>query len=175
MNATNALNDSFYIWYEGHFGTINNFRLGRLPTQTVEWNEINAAWGQAVLLLSCLAKKVNYTFKQARIVSLGSFSKVEVKRLSGWNSYELYGGHGGLFWQSKFDKAQIAFMACIKELTEHCQSQAKSGTNNQNRQQTGGEYHREMPYPINGEQVGGLSVKWGDDERWTKACKRFEC
>lgn len=25
------LNDAFPIWYDGEFGTINNFRLGRLP------------------------------------------------------------------------------------------------------------------------------------------------
>lgn len=31
LKRTNVLNDAFPIWYDGEFGTINNFRLGRLP------------------------------------------------------------------------------------------------------------------------------------------------
>ena len=38
-------------------------RLGRLPTQPVEWSEINAAWGQAALLLDLLAKRLNFSFQ----------------------------------------------------------------------------------------------------------------
>lgn len=49
-------NDVFHIWHEGPFGTISGFRLGRTPTEAVEWGEINAAWGQAVLLLHTLAQ-----------------------------------------------------------------------------------------------------------------------
>ncbi|KAF3526277.1 hypothetical protein F2Q69_00049693 [Brassica cretica] len=51
LNKTNVLIDAFPIRYDGDFGTINNFRLGRLPKAPVEWDEINAAWGQACLLL----------------------------------------------------------------------------------------------------------------------------
>lgn len=31
LKRTNVLNDGFTIWHDGEFGTINNFRLGRLP------------------------------------------------------------------------------------------------------------------------------------------------
>lgn len=31
LKRTNVLNDAFFISHEGEFGTINNFRLGRLP------------------------------------------------------------------------------------------------------------------------------------------------
>lgn len=31
LKRTNVLNDAFLIWHDGEFGTINNFRLGRLP------------------------------------------------------------------------------------------------------------------------------------------------
>ncbi|KAL5718158.1 Vacuolar protein sorting-associated protein atg6 [Ranunculus cassubicifolius] len=31
LKHTNVLNDAFLIWHDGDFGTINNFRLGRLP------------------------------------------------------------------------------------------------------------------------------------------------
>ena len=46
----------FRIWFEGSCGTISGLRLGRTAQQPVEWEEINAAWGQAVLLLSTLAR-----------------------------------------------------------------------------------------------------------------------
>ena len=45
----NAINDAFHIWYAGPFATINGFRLGNLTTRPIEWTEINAALGQAVL------------------------------------------------------------------------------------------------------------------------------
>jgi hypothetical protein len=32
---------------------------------------------------------------------------------------ELYGGQGGFFWSSKFDKALIGFFDCLKQLMEH--------------------------------------------------------
>jgi len=31
LKRTNVLNDAFPISHDGEFGTINNFRLGRLP------------------------------------------------------------------------------------------------------------------------------------------------
>ena len=52
LSGLNVLNTTFHIWLQGNFGTINGFRLGRLPHIQVEWNEINAAWGQAALLLT---------------------------------------------------------------------------------------------------------------------------
>jgi hypothetical protein len=170
LNASNALNDIFYIWYEGHFATINNFRLGRLSTQFVEWNEINAAWGQAALLLSCLAKRVNYAFNATRIIPIGSFSKIDVRRTGGWNTFELFGGQGGLFWQGKYDKAQIAFLGCIKELADYCAND-QQGTIGENRNSDDEDYKKKIPYPINGDTIGGISLRWGDEERWTRACK----
>jgi beclin 1 len=62
LKSTNVYNDTSHIWHDGHFGTISSFRLGRLPSQPVDWNEINAAWGQATLLLHTIAKKLNFKF-----------------------------------------------------------------------------------------------------------------
>lgn len=56
--------NSSYHRHSGQFGTINNFRLGRLPSVPVEWNEINAAWGQTVLLLHALANKMGLKFQR---------------------------------------------------------------------------------------------------------------
>lgn len=63
LKKTNVFNVTFHIWHAGHFGTINTFRLGQLPSAPVDWSEINAAWGQTALLLSALARKVSLTFK----------------------------------------------------------------------------------------------------------------
>jgi beclin 1 len=76
LRQTNVYNDSFYIWHDGLFGTINGFRLGRLPLQTVEWSEINAAWGQVVLLLDTMVKQKGFQFARHRLIPQGSFSKV---------------------------------------------------------------------------------------------------
>ena len=62
LRRTNVCNDTFHIWYDGHFGTINNFRLGRLPSQPVDWNEINAAWGQVCMLTTTIADKLDFKF-----------------------------------------------------------------------------------------------------------------
>jgi hypothetical protein len=48
--------DLFRIWFDASCGTISGLRLGRTAQQAVEWPEINAAWGQAVLLLDTLAR-----------------------------------------------------------------------------------------------------------------------
>jgi beclin len=56
LRKSNVYNDIFHIWHDGPFGTISGFRLGRTPAVQVEWDEINAAWGQAVLLLHTMAK-----------------------------------------------------------------------------------------------------------------------
>ena len=77
LKRSNVFNITFHIWHCGHFGTINGFRLGRLPTVPVEWSEINAAWGQAALLLHCMAKKISLTFQRFRLVPYGNFSFLE--------------------------------------------------------------------------------------------------
>ncbi|KAL0476253.1 vacuolar protein sorting protein VPS30 [Acrasis kona] len=158
LNSTNVFNDAFHIWYEGHFGTINNIRLGRLPTQPVEWNEINAAWGLAALLLHTLAKSKNLTFSKYKIILNGSFSKIELTDGSA-STYELYGGGGGgggLFWAGRFDKAMVFFLQCIKELSEHIAKSDPTFT---------------LPYRIEADRIGSLTIKCVNDELWTKSLK----
>ncbi len=73
-------NDAFCIGHDGVFGTINGLRLGRVPgvpvslvhcihsshliSIQVEWAEINAAWGQTLLLLYTIARKLDFTFEK---------------------------------------------------------------------------------------------------------------
>lgn len=78
LQRTNVYNDCFCISHDGHFGTINGLRLGRLPApQNVEWAEINAALGTAALLLATVAEKLNFKFQGYRIRPMGSTSHIE--------------------------------------------------------------------------------------------------
>nr|CAG8504306.1 15222_t:CDS:2 [Entrophospora candida] len=126
LHKTNVYNDTFCIGHDGNFGTINGFRLGRLPNITVEWHEINAAWGQTLLLLVTIANKLNVTFKNYRLIPLGSFSRVE--KIDGDNivSYELYGtgdiATGRLFQNRRFDSAMVGFLNCLQQLGECVES-----------------------------------------------------
>lgn len=78
LSRTNVFNATFHIWHKGHFGTINNFRLGRLPSAPVDWSEINAAWGQTALLLNSLARKINLTFERFKLVPFGNHTHILV-------------------------------------------------------------------------------------------------
>ncbi|KAG6555817.1 hypothetical protein Mapa_002457 [Marchantia paleacea] len=106
LKRTNVLNDAFHIWRNGDFGTINNFRLGRLPSIPVKWDEINAAWGQACLLLYTMAQccRLNFTY---RILPMGSYPRIVDNK----NTYELF-GPVNLFLSTQYDKAMTFFLAC---------------------------------------------------------------
>ncbi|GMF26914.1 unnamed protein product [Phytophthora fragariaefolia] len=60
----NILTDMFVIGYDGAFGTINQFRMGQSASFAVEWNEINAAFGECALLLQTLASMVGLEFSE---------------------------------------------------------------------------------------------------------------
>ena len=77
LQRTNVYNDTFCIGHDGYFGTINGLRLGRLPNHHVGWPEINAAWGQTLLLLATVAERLNYTFQGYRLRPIGSTSRIE--------------------------------------------------------------------------------------------------
>jgi beclin len=79
LERTNVYNDAFCIGHDGAFGTINGLRMGRVPgvpvsldiahhviltDSQVEWAEINAAWGQTLLLLYTIARKLDYSFSK---------------------------------------------------------------------------------------------------------------
>mmetsp|Transcript_7224 Transcript_7224/g.21317 ORF Transcript_7224/g.21317 Transcript_7224/m.21317 type:complete len:123 (+) Transcript_7224:77-445(+) len=51
IETVNVINDCFHLWYSGQFTTMNGFRLGRHTLNKVDWNEVNAALGDVMLLL----------------------------------------------------------------------------------------------------------------------------
>lgn len=119
LKKTNIFQTTFHIWQSGQFGTINGFRLGRLPAAQVEFNEINAAWGQTALLLASLAKKIGLKFHRYNLVPYGNHSYIEVlsdKEAEKGKQLPLYGSGAFRFlWDTKFDAAMVAFLDCLQQ------------------------------------------------------------
>jgi len=186
LQRTNVYNDTFNIGHDGYFGTINGLRLGRLQDRSVDWVEINAAWGQTCLLLATVAEKLGYTFQGYRLSPLGSTSTIErldypqatstndpshpakprVTVLELYCTGDLPLGLG--FLHRRFDNAMIAFLECLRQLgeyVEHVPAQGPGGNVAQGLR---------MPYEIRKDKIHDASIKLGgfnQEEQWTKACK----
>ncbi|KAI9496090.1 autophagy protein Apg6-domain-containing protein [Zychaea mexicana] len=162
LQKTVVYNDAFCISQEGPFGTINGFRLGRLSSQPVEWSEINAAWGQTLLLLYTVANKLKFQFHTYRLVPMGSFSRVEKVDGDTVLSYELYGsnefGLNRMFLNRRLDHAMVAILNCLQQLTDFAEERDRS---------------LRFPYRIHKDKIGDVSIRvqFNQDELWTKALK----
>ncbi|KAI9866677.1 MAG: autophagy protein 6 [Trichoglossum hirsutum] len=183
LQRTNVYNDTFCIGHDGFFGTINGLRLGRLANQPVEWSEINAAWGQTLLLLATVADKLGFTFEGYRLKPMGSTSRIE--RLEYLPSsttsnaqhqttqpkttiFELFSS-GNLplgFLHRRFDNAMVAFLECLRQLGDFVEHDPAGGRVDH---QSG----LKLPYEIRKDRIGDASIKLGfnQDEAWTRACK----
>ncbi|KAL1882121.1 hypothetical protein VTK73DRAFT_2212 [Phialemonium thermophilum] len=184
LQRSNVYNDTFCISHDGTFATINGLRLGRLSNNPVDWPEINAAWGHALLLLVTVADKLGYKFEGYEPQPMGSTSKIirydppspSSSRLGGLRTapppapkkhvLELYSSGdmplGLTFMHRKFDSAMVAFLELVRQLGAHVRAQtATSG------------HPLSLPYRIEGDKIGDVSIKLGiaQDDGWTKACK----
>jgi beclin 1 len=130
-------------------GTINGLRLGGRPT--VDWDEINAAWGLVALCIDRLAAKVGCTFdqwvnyaqeqrvdaKRYKIVPLGSFSRIEEV---GKGLYELYASSDmtpvRILQNRRFSQGLVALLDCLRQLVDYGRNSNRSWG------QTGIEYVR---------------------------------
>ncbi|KAJ8552519.1 hypothetical protein ON010_g10027 [Phytophthora cinnamomi] len=152
LQRYNVCNDVFHIWHDGLFGTINGLRLGRLPSKPVEWVEINAALGQAVLLLATIADRANFEFSRNRLVPRGSFSRVV--NMYG-REYNLF-SDGGMFRRRGFNQAIILFLECVEDAGRRAMKEEPS---------------LKFPYKVERGKIGGLPISLGNDEQWTRALK----
>ncbi|KAG7566617.1 Atg6 BARA domain [Arabidopsis suecica] len=167
LNKTNVLTDAFPIRYDGDFGTINNFRLGRLPAIKVEWDEINAAWGQACLLLHTMCNYFRPKFQcRVKIQPMGSYPRIVD---SNNETYELF-GPVNLFWSTRYDKAMTLYLMCLKDFADFANS--KDQENN-----IPPEKCLKLPYKIEKDKVEGFSItqSFNKQESWTKALKYTLC
>ncbi|KAG8055847.1 hypothetical protein GUJ93_ZPchr0001g32179 [Zizania palustris] len=96
------------------FGQDRSFP-GCLSNVQVEWDEINAAWGQAALLLHTMAQYFSPKFQyRIKIHPMGSYPRVtDINN----NTYELF-GPVNLFWSTRYDKAMTWFLTCLQEFAE---------------------------------------------------------
>ena len=173
LSTTNVLNAAFHIWHSGSFGTINFFRLGRLPDTPVEWDEINAGLGQVILLLQSLASIVKLEFKRYKLIPFGNYSHIEVienvaalnvKKGDQLNMYGVGGFKYYFDWDKKFDYGMVAFLDCLEQFESKIKSKDSTFS---------------MPYPINGHELEDkkTSTKYSirfqknTHEEWTKALK----
>ncbi|KAL2831786.1 autophagy protein Apg6-domain-containing protein [Aspergillus cavernicola] len=199
LQRTNVYNDAFCIGHDGYFGTINGLRLGRLANPSVEWPEINAAWGQTALLLATIAEKLSFQFQGYRIRPMGSMSKIDKieyprpspaqSAVDGSNanlsaapkttSLDLFSS-GDLplhipWLHRRFDAGMVAFLECLRQLTELVDNTSTPIHSNR-RGQAGAVVPGMMrlPYKIKQDKIGDSSIKLGfnqNDETWTRACK----
>jgi beclin 1 len=183
---SNVYNDTFCISHDGTFATINGLRLGRLASKPVDWPEINAAWGHALLLLVTVAEKLSYRFDGYEPLPMGSTSRIiryDLPTVSPSSSrhsssappqppkrhyLELYSSGvdmplGLTFMHRKFDNAMVAFLELVKQLGEHVRRRTREEGN-----------ELVMPFRIEGDRIDNVSIKLGgiaQDEGWTRACK----
>eukprot|EP00920_Eleutheroschizon_duboscqi_P041965 GHVT01100643.1.p1 GENE.GHVT01100643.1~~GHVT01100643.1.p1 ORF type:complete len:769 (+),score=192.40 GHVT01100643.1:1022-3328(+) len=193
LQRLNVTNDVFHIWQDGPFGTINGFRMGRLPEVPVSWDEINSGWGMLALLYDVLATKCNFRSPSCRLIPRGSSSLLV--RISDGARLELYGTDGGFsrfFAGRRFDQAMVAFMQCTQELLEwleQCRQKrlaqfasggGRGGPHSGNgraggRRLSGGMRPIRLPFELQGERTEGISIRLqgNQDAQWTKALKFF--
>lgn len=196
LQRTNVHNDTFSISHDGIFGTINSLRLGRQASHPVDWPEINAAWGHALLLLSTVARSVGYKFKGYELAPMGSTSSIiQVGEKGKRRKLELWtqAGAGDMilgltFMHRKFDAAMVAFLECLKQLGDFVEVQSRNTMEQQRVGRLGSrdgspavagtagrrrEKGLQLPYLIEGDKIGGYSIRLGvaQDDGWSSACK----
>ncbi|KAI6251443.1 Vacuolar protein sorting-associated protein 30 [Erysiphe necator] len=187
LQRTNLYNDVFCISHDGNFGTINGLRLGRLSSIPVDWPEINAAWGHAVLLLQTVADRLGFKFKGYQLKPMGSTSRiVSLESTLPLNSrgsvqrkistrqqqktvHELFSSGdmplGLTFMHRHFDNAMVAFLDCLRQLGAHVEEETAKDPNTRT--------PLALPYKIEGDKIGDVSIKLGiaQDDAWSRACK----
>ncbi|KAJ5698595.1 hypothetical protein N7462_000600 [Penicillium macrosclerotiorum] len=192
LQRTNVYNDAFCIGHDGYFGTINGLRLGRLANPSVEWPEINAAWGQTCLLLATIAERLGFQFQGYRLRPLGSTSRVDkieyppqaagtavtergasrVTQLDLFSSGDL---PLNLPWlHRRFDAGMVAFLDCLRQLGQFVESTPAPVASPRRGQTSATAPGLRLPYEINRDRIGDASIKLGfnqNDETWTRACK----
>lgn len=191
LQRTNVYNDAFCIGHDGYFGTINGLRLGRLANPSVEWPEINAAWGQTCLLLATIAERLGYQFRGYRLRPLGSTSRIDKMEYPVQpaepdvavgapkiTSLDLFSSGDlplNLPWlHRRFDNGMVAFLDCLDQLGQFVERTPAPVTSPRRGDPETTTPGLKLPYEIKRDRIGDASIKLGfnqNDETWTRACK----
>jgi beclin 1 len=192
LTRTNVHNDTFSISHDGTYGTINGLRLGRVSSVPVDWAEINAAWGHALLLVVTVADKLGYRFVGFEPKPMGSTSRIwrydqqaAVAANTATTTATAAAAHhpsppppppkktvlelfnagdvlGLLTINRSLNNAMVAFLELVRQLGEHVRRQMERQGKNLG-----------LPYRIDGDRINDFSIRLGigNDDGWTKACK----
>lgn len=154
LSCTSVLDDLFFIAANNQYPTINQFRLGQLPGRPVDWEEVNAALGQSLLLLDCICSAMDLSLERYNLFPRGNYSLIE--RKSDGRLLELFMRKS--IWFKTFDRALEAFLDCIKQVGSEMESLFSVCA---------------LPYPIQNDTISGYSIRHGrnQDTDWTKALK----
>jgi len=158
LKKVNVLNDIFYISSENQFGTISGLRLGRLDTELVPWEEINAAWGQCALLLSTLSRLRNFKSAQCNLYPLGCFSRISPVH-EDVNRFELFCSDTAFTKMiGRFNYAQQLFLETLYELSVYMEIEDPGCS---------------IPYKIQDNCIDGIPVtlEVSNKENWTRALR----
>jgi beclin 1 len=170
LQRTNVYNDAFCISHDGTFATINGLRLGRTAAVPVEWSEINAAWGHALLLLSTMADGLSFAFSGYELQPMGSTSRIVRLNTTGPRPrrivLDLFSSGdlplGLPFLHRRFDAAMVAFLACLRQLGDFVAAETRRAGR-----------PLVLPYAIAGDRIDGLCIRLARarDYDWSAACK----
>ncbi|KAF8696028.1 hypothetical protein HU200_036913 [Digitaria exilis] len=148
LKHTNVMNDTFYISQYGIFGTINNLRLGHTHVVEVEWDETNAAWGQAALLLHTMAQYYSPKFQyRIKIHAMGSYPRItDINN----RTHKLFGPANVLF-STPYDEAMTWFLKCLQEFVEFAVGLDKE-------KNIPPDKSLKLPYKIDNDKVGATGL-----------------
>lgn len=164
MRNTNVWNDLFHIWADGHFGTVNDLRLGIRCFGNVfesSTNEVSSALGLVALLISFMAEKLNAP--NGCIKFLGSLSSIEDEA---GEEYPLHMENINKSFMTssevkKFDRGILTLVKYVKRLSDIVVSLDPN-------------YHLPIPMTENGDVGSYLPRrKKNTEEDWTHAMKQF--
>lgn len=151
----------FSITCYDKYGVINGARLGF--GSSIIYDEINAGLGYIVFLVSIVAKKFNYEFKNYELVPMGNYSKIISKKKN--SALELNTSGTSKFSTEKFNEALVNFLDAVKELDDYLVLNGKISTYNYE--------DGDINIKIGNAEINGYSIKYdyNHQENWSQCMK----
>lgn len=122
LRSSNVIHDAFHISTDGHFATINDLRLVKLPVLTADITEISSALGFVIHLFVVMVNCFGMKFKTYSPKISGS--NMQMVRMKDNSLFELCAEHDGIRAKFGLKKSQTisAFLKCITEFIEKIQT-----------------------------------------------------
>lgn len=170
LRKANVFTDTFNITFDGPVGRINELRLGIKDDKSISWNEINAALGHIVLLLSVCIRMLKINIPEYILVPMGSTSRIEriekdrneptkkskkVLNLFSIGEFSL----GRFFTHNKLDAGMLALLDVVRRIAQELEKISPEN---------------ELPFKMSKDKIAGHNIcpsARQSNEDWTEACK----